>query len=116
MKKQIRAWLAAPLGIIIVVGAARAQTFEFSFDAKAAGEAVADVIAASPGGSWANPGAEAAVATISLDGHYNHDVVIDRGARDATYSVFLGPVTAGRHRVRIERSPRWSAVRATLQV
>src|SRR5438270_12695973 len=76
---------------------------DFPFVVNTSGEAVADIVSSSPGSSWQKPGAEAAVATIELDGAYNQDLVIDRGAASQTYSVFLGPIPSGRHRLHVER-------------
>src|SRR5437660_11496625 len=51
-----------------------------------------------------------------MDGKYNQDIVIDRGSEPQTYSVFLGPVQPGKHKLQIERSFRWSAAAARLLI
>jgi hypothetical protein len=89
---------------------------DFPFMLSSSGEVVAEIVASSPGSSWQKPRAEAAVAALTVDGAYNQDLVIDRGAGPQTYSVFLGPIPSGRHRLRIERSARWSAAGASLEV
>jgi len=89
---------------------------DFPFMLNSSGEVVADIVASSPGSSWQKPGAEAAVATIAVDGVYNQDLVVDRGTLPQTYSVFLGLIPTGRHRLRIERSARWSASGASLEL
>jgi len=103
---------------VLILAASRpaAAATDFPFVLNTSGEAVADIMASSPGSSWQKTGAEAAVATIELDGSYDQDVVIHRGPDRQTYSVFLGPIAAGRHRLHIERSPRWSAAGAGLEV
>ena len=93
---------------------AQAASSEFSFVVNAPGEGVAQILASSPGSSWGTSEAEAAVATLNVDGKYNQDVLIDRGPEPQTYSVFLGPVQPGKHRLQIERSPKWSAAAAQL--
>jgi hypothetical protein len=89
---------------------------EFLFTVSAPSEGVAEITASAPGASWGKPGAEASVATVYLDGEYNQDIVIDHGSVPWTYRVFLGPLTAGSHRLRIERNARWSAAGAGLDV
>jgi hypothetical protein len=103
---------------VLILAASRpaGAATDFPFVLNTSGEAVADIMASSPGSSWQKTGAEAAVATIELDGSYDQDVVIHRGPDQQTYSVFLGPIAAGRHRLHIERSPRWSAAGAGLEV
>jgi hypothetical protein len=116
---KMRDLFAIALVLLALVCSASTQNTDsasFSFDVKIAGEAVADIVAVSPGGSWLKPQAEAAVATLALDGTYNQDVMIDRGARDETYSVFLGPVVPGHHVLHIGRNTRWSSPIAQLQV
>src|SRR5581483_6447418 len=76
----------------------------------------AEIVAAAPGASWDKPGAEAAVATLTLDGQYNQDVFILRGGELSAYRVFLGPLTPGRHTLEIVRSDRWSAPGAGFRV
>ena len=39
------------------------------------------ITATAPGASWDKPGAEGTVATIYLDGKYNQDLLIVRGAK-----------------------------------
>lgn len=92
------------------------MNLDFTFVLTAPGEAVAEIVASNPAGSWQTPGAEAAVATVEVDGQYNQDVVIDRGPEPQSYSVFLGPISSGRHRLHIDRSARWSAPAAGLDV
>jgi hypothetical protein len=89
---------------------------EFRFEVPAPGEGVAEIAASAPGASWGKSGAEASVATVYLDGEYNQDVVIDHGSEPWTYRVFLGPLPAGSHRLRIERNAKWSAAGAGLDV
>lgn len=86
----------------------------FALDAPA--EAIAEITASAPGAAWNRPGAEAAVATIYVDGRYNQDVVLFPGAERWTYRVFLGHLMAGAHRLRVERNPLWSAQGAGLEL
>lgn len=77
---------------------------------------MAEVTASAPGASWGRPGAEASLATVYLDGEYNQDIVVDHGSEVWTYSIFLGPLRAGSHRLRLERNAQWSAAGAGLDV
>lgn len=93
-----------------------ADSLEIRFELDAAAEVVAEITASAPGASWKRLGAEAAVATIYLDGRYNQDVVLFQGSQLWTYRVFLGPAEAGPHRLRVERNPRWSAPGVDLRI
>lgn len=89
---------------------------EFSFRTSAGAEVIVSVMASSPGSRWDREGAEAAVATVDLDGHYNQDIAVDYGSAPFTYQVFLGPLDEGEHRLVIERNNRWSASHAPLEI
>src|SRR5260370_23358618 len=52
-----------------------------------------------PGTNWAEAGHEAALATVLLDGKPQQNVMLYAGAERFTYAVFLGRLTAGRHRL-----------------
>ena len=86
------------------------------FRTAAGTESVVSVTASSPGTRWDKPGAEAAIASVYLDGHYNQDIAVDRGSTPTTYRIFLGPLTAGEHRLAVERNNQWSAPHAPLEV
>lgn len=92
------------------------NSLEIRFVLEAPGEVIAEVTASAPGASWNRPGAEAAVVTLYVDDRYNQDVVLFQGAERWTYKVFLGPLEAGTHRLRVERNPQWSAPGAALQI
>jgi hypothetical protein len=100
---------------VLLVLPAAAQT-DISFSLATAGEAAVEISASAPGASWEKPGAEAALATLYLDGHYNQDVLLFQGSQTWTYRVFLGPLSAGEHKLRLERNPQWSAFGAGLEV
>jgi hypothetical protein len=99
---------------LIFCNPAHATSSEFTFLVNAPGEGIAQILASSPGSSWGTSGAEAAVATLNVDGKYNQDIVIDRGSEPQIYSVFLGPLQPGKHRLQVERSPKWSAAATQL--
>ena len=80
------------------------------------GEAITDVTMAAPGASWGRSGAEAAVATVYLDGNYNQDVTLYHGEEGWNYRIFLGPLKAGEHRLRVDRNTQWSAAHAGLDI
>lgn len=95
-----------------VVAAGNTYTFEIA----TAGEGIAQVTASAPRAEWGRPQAEASVATVSLEGHYNQDIVIDHGAKPFSYPVFLGALQAGKHTLEITRNARWSAPDAGLKI
>ncbi len=93
---------------------ASAQTLlEKRFTATAESEALLDLTASAPGTSWRETGAEAAVATIYVDGRYHQDVVLFAGAREFTYQLMLGRVARGDHSLRVEFNRKQSAPKAT---
>src|SRR5437588_10648127 len=89
---------------------------EFRFQMPSAGEAMAEITVSAPGASWDRPGAEGTVATISIDGQYNQDLILTRGEEAQTFHVFLGPLMVGTHALRVARNSRWSAAGASLNV
>jgi hypothetical protein len=96
------------------VGSA-ADRFEREFDLFADGEAIAVVHATCPACDWGEPGREAAVLTLSLDGKYSQHVPLVRGGDPAgTYPIALGIVGKGHHTLAIERDPDLSAPHAAV--
>ena len=83
-----------------------------SFTASAAGEALLSVIASAPGVSWQQPGAESAVASLSLDGRYVSDLVVP-SADPIPRSLALGSVAAGKHTLTVTFAADRSAAGAT---
>src|SRR5262245_26275605 len=102
--------LAAILLAVALPRAISAQTLlEKKFNASAESEALLDLTASAPGTSWRERGAEAAVATIYVDGQYHQDVILFAGAREFTYQLMLGRVGPGEHNLRIEFNRKQSA-------
>ena len=100
--------------LLLTPSANSAQTLhEKKFSAPAESEALLDLTASAPGTSWRERGAEAAVATIFLDGQYHQDVILFAGAREFTYQLMLGRVGKGEHSLRVEYNRKHSAARAT---
>lgn len=93
-----------------------AESRELRFELDTPGEVIAEITASAPSTSWERLGAEAAVATVHVDGHYNQDLILFQGARSWTYRVFLGPLEAGTHGLRVVQNLRWSAPGAGLRV
>ena len=83
-----------------------------SFTASASGEALLSVTASAPGVSWQQPGAESAVASISVDGRYVSDLVVP-SADPLPRSLALGPVAAGTHTLGVTFAADRSAARAS---
>jgi hypothetical protein len=83
--------------------------FEQAFEAKTAGEGIAVIHASCARCDWGITGHEAAAVRILIDAQYSQHLLLVRGAEDADYHMTLGPIAAGRHRVRIEADPSLSA-------
>ena len=93
-----------------------AESRELRFELDTPGEVIAEITASAPSTSWERSGAEAAVATVYVDGRYNQDLILFQGSQPWTYRVFLGPLEAGIHGLRVEQNSRWSAPGAGLRV
>lgn len=93
---------------------AAAATSLFSQDIAAAeaGQAVLALRAAGPGTSWGKSGAEAATLAVYLDGSQRADVVLFGGESGFTYTVLLGALQPGSHRLELREEPAKSAARA----
>ena len=73
------------------------QAFELSLP----GEVIATLTAGCDACSWRQPGREAAMLTLWVDGRYSQHLMLLRGGT-ADYQVALGPVEAGAHTLRVE--------------
>jgi len=62
-------------------------------------EVVAELDMRAPGTDWAEEGHEARLATLVLDGEPQQQVMLYSGADQFTYTVFIGKVAAGEHRL-----------------
>jgi len=76
------------------------------------GEAVLDVDASAPGTDWAEPGAESAVVSVSVDGRYATDLVVS-GAQSLHRQLALGRLTTGPHLLRLSFAGERSAAAST---
>lgn len=110
--------ISAVLAVLLLFAAQNSPSTsrEFRFQMPISGEAIAEITASAPGASWDRAGAEGSVATIFLDGQYSQDLILTRGEEPQVFRVFLGPITAGAHTLRIARNERWSAAGAGLKV
>jgi hypothetical protein len=82
---------------------------EEALDLQQPAEVVATLSAGCTGCSWAAPGREAAVLVLEIDGRYSQHIVLVRGEKPAEYSVFLGRLPAGSHRLCVKRDARSSS-------
>jgi hypothetical protein len=99
--------------LLMTPGVISAQTLlEKRFTAPAESEVLLDLTASSPGTSWRERGAEAAVVTIYVDGQYHQDVILFAGAREFAYQLMLGRVGTGDHNLRVEFNRKQSAAKA----
>ncbi|HMV49404.1 MAG TPA: hypothetical protein PKD31_16720, partial [Blastocatellia bacterium] len=112
--KALKRILSTVFLTITIFAAASAQTLlGKKFTATAEAEALLDLTASSPGTSWLTAGAEAATATIFVDGRKHQDVILFSGAKPFTYKLLLGHVAAGEHSLRIDFNREQSAAKAT---
>lgn len=95
----------------------RAQSREVPFEVPAsAPEMVAALELRAPGADWSAKGREAAVARVTVDGAGEQQVFVLTEWGAEPYRVFLPPVKAGRHTLRVERDERYSAAGAKLEI
>jgi CheY-like chemotaxis protein len=73
----------------------RAETFRILKSS----EVVAELSLRAPGTDWAETGHEAALATVLVDGHRQQQIMLYGGAESFSYTVFLGVLSSGEHRV-----------------
>jgi CheY-like chemotaxis protein len=70
-----------------------------SFTVSKTAEVIAELDMRAPGTDWAEEGHEARLATLVLDGEPQQQVMLYAGADQFTYTVFLGKLAAGEHRL-----------------
>lgn len=73
----------------------RAETFRILKP----GEVIAELNLRAPGTDWAEAGHEAALATVLVDGHPQQQIMLYGGSEPFSYTVFLGVLSPGEHRV-----------------
>lgn len=71
-----------------------------------------EIVARSPGASWARQGAEAAALLVSVDGVQNQDLLLWAGEEEFDYRVMLGHLRKGSHRISVSLNPSRSAAGA----
>jgi CheY-like chemotaxis protein len=104
--------LAALALCLLAPAPARAEEYSFTLGRRA--EVLATLTLSAPGGDWAVAGREGSVAVIECPGLETQHVVVATGDRRQEFSVFLGPLEAGRHTLRVRRDPALSAKGAGL--
>lgn len=83
---------------------------------KSNSEVIAEVEASSPGSSWDQDGAEAALLDVIVDGVVQQQVILTGGAQRTLYRVSLGELSAGRHVIAVRRNDQWSAPGSKVEV
>ncbi|HEV8038857.1 MAG TPA: response regulator [Bryobacteraceae bacterium] len=94
-KKLLEAIAKFCLLLISLCAALHAGVFTISKTS----EVVVELDMRAPGTDWAEGGNEARLATLVLDGEPQQQVMLYSGADQFTYTVFLGKVAAGEHRL-----------------
>jgi hypothetical protein len=107
-------WLAALIGsaLAAMVPAAGADRFTRAITVDDAGEVRVVVRAGCARCDWGESGREAVALRLSVDGTYSQHLLLTRGEAVADYGVTLGRMSAGVHRLLIERDPALSAKQA----
>lgn len=101
------------LGLWLLLAApARAEEFSFTLERRA--EVLAVLTLSAPGGDWAAAGREGSVAVLECAGLEKQHLMVASGARPVEHRVFLGPLNAGRHTLRVTRDAKLSAPGAGL--
>lgn len=95
--------------LLAVTGVLGAGAEVHRFQVGRAGEAVADLVMASPGSDWGRGGREAAVVDVRAGGGPAFQVMLFAGPDRRTYPVFLGRLEPGRHELSIEQNQQHSA-------
>ena len=85
---------------------------ERDFTVPAAGEVVATITASCRPCDWRVEGGEAALLEIRVDGQYSQHLALMHGPSRTAYSVLLGPLTAGTHRLWMAHDAKRSASKA----
>lgn len=103
-------FLALALAILFQAPAAdNAPLASRTFEVSQAGEAIAVVRATCERCDWAVEGREAAALKVTVDGQYSQHVLLARSGGTWEYSITLGAVTPGTHRVSVHLDPSLSA-------
>lgn len=95
--------------LVACTGALGAAAEVHRFQVERGGEAVADLVMASPGSDWSRAGREAAAVDVRIDGGAAFQVMLFAGPERRTYPVFLGRLEPGRHELTIEQNRQHSA-------
>jgi CheY-like chemotaxis protein len=82
--------------LLLCFSALHAATLKVSHERS---EVVAELDLRAPGTDWSQPGKEAALATVYVDGRAQQQIMLYAGGRNFTYTVFLGALAAGEHNV-----------------
>lgn len=93
-------------------GPQAAVTSPHRFSVPADGEAVATITAGCERCDWGVQGREAVVARVSVDGAYSQHILLTRGEAPAAYRIMLGALSAGEHRLTIDRDASLSSQNA----
>jgi len=100
MAWRLCAFLALCAPVLLSGGRAERREATYEFRLARAAEVALRLRASAPGTSWQEPGAEAAVVRLELDGRYNQHVTLFHGAQTHEYRLLLGALGPGGHRLR----------------
>ncbi|MBK5294347.1 MAG: response regulator [Acidobacteriia bacterium] len=116
VKSHLLLRILGPLGILVLLCFAPALfAGSFTFHVSTASEVTAVVEMSSSGTDWSRKGREGVLADVKLDGGALSQVMVYTPAVQS-YAMFLGALTAGEHRLEVERNGRYSAAVTELSV
>jgi CheY-like chemotaxis protein len=81
--------------LLVCLPLLRGETFRVSKSS----EVIAELSLRAPGTDWAEAGHEAALATVLVDGHPQQQIMLYAGVDPFSYTVFLGALPSGEHRL-----------------
>lgn len=99
--------------VLALVSSASAK--DFAFESTGRGEVVVELELRSPGSDFATANRAGAIAIVRVDGGAPQHVIV-LGERKDRQSIFLGPLTAGKHMLTIERDVVHSAPDSPLEI
>jgi CheY-like chemotaxis protein len=99
-----------------LLSSAAAQQMVYPFHVDRSGEAVADIVMSSPGANWARDGHEAAMADLQIDNGAVFQQMLYAGETPRRYSVFLGSLAPGDHKLTLRQNRRYSAPATSVSV
>src|SRR5687767_438034 len=104
--------LSALMALLAAAPLAGQVALEHTFEVPSSGEAIATIPAGCKRCDWGAQDREAVALRLTLDGIYSQHLLLTRGERPADYTVMLGSLPHGKHRLVLERDAARSSPNA----